>query len=394
MDISEHIAELLEDHDYVILPGAGAFMAAYRPARPDSDSDSDSDSAKGSGIESRSGNGDGSGSIRGSGLLLPPSREITFQPSMKMDDGVLTGYLMRQMGQTHQEARKRVTDYADDLLYRLHQEGQVCLDHLGTLTLQEGVMGFTPLEALERLPDAYGLAPVAYGPPPVDPVGVIPAGKPSADTPDPVKLEHATLPERRFRRKTLMLLLPAMGVVAAALLFWIFYFRGGSSPESSTRNSRQEVSPTGNEITSPSTSREVGATPGTLTMGDQNDTADAITRQIAADLDSTGKGRSGVGKGSDGKALSAPPKTAAGASATAQRPYYLVAGSFRSEKNAGDFMQKLIREGYQPVNLGQVGSYFIVATDSFMTEREAVRAANRYNEQHPGSEAWIYPSRR
>ncbi|HOY51599.1 MAG TPA: hypothetical protein PLX49_07520, partial [Prolixibacteraceae bacterium] len=133
MDLSGYIRELLEDHDFVILPGAGAFMASYRPAQPD-------ETGK---------------------MLLPPSRELYFNPELKMNDGLLPGYVMRQAEVTLREARKMVSEYVDDLLYHLDRDGQVTLEHLGTLTKREEEIAFTPLGALRQLPAAYGLIPVA-----------------------------------------------------------------------------------------------------------------------------------------------------------------------------------------------------------------------------------------
>ncbi|HPJ78026.1 MAG TPA: SPOR domain-containing protein [Prolixibacteraceae bacterium] len=411
MDLSGYIRELLEDHDFVILPGAGAFMASYRPAQPD-------ETGK---------------------MLLPPSRELYFNPELKMNDGLLPGYVMRQAEVTLREARKMVSEYVDDLLYHLDRDGQVTLEHLGTLTKREEEIAFTPLGALRQLPAAYGLIPVAMDaatpgevthksgtsaaeeheglvakkpdepvhakpespapekpdepapekpdepapgkpdePAPEKPDGPAP-GKPDESAPGkPDESVHAVpespAPEKpgksapgRNRRRALRVILPAVGLMLGALLIWVLVVREHPVADRTPQSREQQ--------------KAAAAPAHPAGEGDISAQADMTTKDTL--------------RGEMAPAVSALPAAQTGTTMAEapDRPYYLVAGSFRSQKNAGEFMEKLTREGFRPVSLGQVGSYWFVATDSFRTEREAVRAVNSFINTHPGSEAWIYKPR-
>ena len=65
--ICEHIEYLLRNHDCVIVPGWGAFIAQYQPA-----------------------------SFTEDGQMLPPSRLIGFNASISHQDGLLASSVMRR----------------------------------------------------------------------------------------------------------------------------------------------------------------------------------------------------------------------------------------------------------------------------------------------------------
>lgn len=50
--------------------------------------------------------------------------------------------------------------------------------------------------------------------------------------------------------------------------------------------------------------------------------------------------------------------------------YYTVGGSFKSPENADKFFNLLTAKGYHPVHLGLTGNFYLVAIDSFATERK------------------------
>jgi len=330
-------------------------MASYRPAQPD-------ETGK---------------------MLLPPSRELYFNPELKMNDGLIPGYVMRQAEVTLREARKMVSEYVDDLLYHLDRDGQVTLEHLGTLTKREEEIAFTPLGALRQLPAAYGLIPVAMdaatpgevthksGTSAAEEHEGLVAKKP--DEPVHAKPESPA-PEKpgksapgRNRRRALRVILPAVGLMLGALLIWVLVVREHPVADRTPQSREQQ--------------KAAAAPAHPAGEGDISAQSDMTTKDTL--------------RGEMAPAVSALPAAQTGTTMAEapDRPYYLVAGSFRSQKNAGEFMEKLTREGFRPVSLGQVGSYWFVATDSFRTEREAVRAVNSFINTHPGSEAWIYKPR-
>jgi hypothetical protein len=73
--------------------------------------------------------------------------------------------------------------------------------------------------------------------------------------------------------------------------------------------------------------------------------------------------------------------------------YYTIGGSFKSQQNAGEYFDQMVRKGYHPVRLGQIGSFYMVALDSFYTAKDASDAADRYMKLNGDTGVWIYHSR-
>lgn len=116
-DISIHIEYLLFRHECVILPGVGAFMASEVSAS----------------IES------------GAGVIVPPYRELTFNSSIKVDDGLLSHSVARKERVDHTTARLAVEDYADWVREEMSETGEVTIGSLGTLRQgEEGELTFLP----------------------------------------------------------------------------------------------------------------------------------------------------------------------------------------------------------------------------------------------------------
>ncbi len=396
VEISGYIAELLGEQDYVVLPGVGAFVSAYRAAHiPE-----------------------------GGTTVEPPSREVTFNHGMRMNDGFLTGYITSKTGASLQEARKLVSSYADDILYRLDRDGHVLLEKMGTLQKQKGEITFTPLEELNRLPGAYGLVavsleaatPVAEPPENVD-VTSEPENSGSAmdtsvaESPNPTVAPSATelptsppsppfpgkerkkdperlpLPGIRRSLKPLLVVVPLLLAIAALLFTFLPHHKNG-----------QESLPPGNHQNSTVTSGNPTPTmaPGT---GESTEGSPVPAPAEVSSADSSAASGPGSSAPDSAGTTSVTPASplvipAVSSSDTPQNTWYVVAGSFQSQKNADKFARELTHKGYQPFSLGKVGNYYFIATDSFRTESEAFRAVNQYNTLHPGSEAWVFLPRK
>jgi nucleoid DNA-binding protein len=130
-DISVLIRELLLKHDCVIIPGFGAFIGNYFPARVD----------------------------RKEGLFEPPARKITFNRHLTGNDGLLIGHVSSVTGAGYGEARDIVNDWSAELRTRIMSGNPVTLDHLGTFSLNyERAMVFEPDLTVNYLLSSYGLS--------------------------------------------------------------------------------------------------------------------------------------------------------------------------------------------------------------------------------------------
>ena len=130
-DISGNIRELLFKHDCVIIPGFGAFIGNYFPARAD----------------------------RREGLFMPPSRKITFNRHLTGNDGLLIGHVSSALGTGYAEARDIVLEWTDLLRTRIMTGTPQTIDHLGTFSLNyEGAIIFEPDTTVNYLLSSYGLS--------------------------------------------------------------------------------------------------------------------------------------------------------------------------------------------------------------------------------------------
>lgn len=193
--ITSCISDLLEEHEYVVIPGLGSFMSLYRPARFDQEED----------------------------LLLPPSQQVAFHPEVKEDDGVLANYLARRLKIPSLQAASMVEKFTDEVLYRLDHGEEVEFEKLGTLKRVEGRIVYTPgKEAV--LTDAFGLGPVP----------VQNRKLKTSEYESPVIQGLETSP-RKFKKWLWFLLIPLLALVPVVVILIRGNVRKEPSPAQSTR---------------------------------------------------------------------------------------------------------------------------------------------------------------
>lgn len=119
ISIIQHIQYLIVCHDCVVVPGLGAFVAQHVPASISSDGCA----------------------------ILPPSRELSFNPLLTHDDGLLVNSITRREGVSYECGRSAVGREVELIHRRLRHEGTLVLDRIGTLTLSDhGRMEFIPVK--------------------------------------------------------------------------------------------------------------------------------------------------------------------------------------------------------------------------------------------------------
>ncbi len=80
IDLTAHIEYLLMNHDCVVAPGLGAFLAHETPARYDSES----------------------------GQFMPPTRSLGFNQALTINDGLLAESVARRCGISLDSARAEI----------------------------------------------------------------------------------------------------------------------------------------------------------------------------------------------------------------------------------------------------------------------------------------------
>ena len=131
MKIGFYIGALLYQHDCVVIPGFGGFIANYTPAfiHPVQNS------------------------------FTPPSRQIMFNASLSHNDGLLASHIARVEGIGFDQALIRITEEVALIQKEVKSGKAVILEGLGSLRAnQEDRIIFTPGLFNNYLEDAYGLA--------------------------------------------------------------------------------------------------------------------------------------------------------------------------------------------------------------------------------------------
>lgn len=131
IELARHIEVLLLDNDCVIVPGFGGFVSHRVPSRR----------------------------VEEENLFLPPYRTIGFNPSMKLNDGLLVQSYMVAYDASYPEAVRLVESKVNYLENILQSEGEYELHGIGTLRQNiQGNYTFQPQEAGILSPDFYGMS--------------------------------------------------------------------------------------------------------------------------------------------------------------------------------------------------------------------------------------------
>lgn len=132
--ISSLILKLLYRNDCVIVPGLGAFITRRVASTYD---------------EQR-------------GLMLPPRKEVAFNPDLRHTDGLLADFMTAQgAAADYADAQSQIDAFATDVMQKVNAGDAYLMPDLGSFNLEEGRLTFTPAQGLNTLVESYGLAPVA-----------------------------------------------------------------------------------------------------------------------------------------------------------------------------------------------------------------------------------------
>lgn len=130
-NLARHIELLLRDNDCVILPGFGGFVAHSVPAYY----------------------------VGEEGLYYPPSRSISFNAAITMNDGLLAQSYMKSYQVDYARANYMIDVAVEQLIDILDEEGRVTLPRLGTITQDiHHSLQFVPEEAGINSPAHFGLS--------------------------------------------------------------------------------------------------------------------------------------------------------------------------------------------------------------------------------------------
>lgn len=137
LQLFTYIRKLIEDHDYVVVPGFGGFVARYEPAQIHPVSNE----------------------------FRPPDKTLAFNRNLSEDDGLLRAVLIKNEGLEPDEARKQIEHFSQRLLEDLEEKKMITMPGIGRIYVDvEGRIRFRQDEDAHLLPAAFGLPVFAADP--------------------------------------------------------------------------------------------------------------------------------------------------------------------------------------------------------------------------------------
>ncbi len=132
--LAHNLEILLLEHDLVMIPGLGGFLANYNQASMESGNDY---------------------------VFLPPSRSLLFNKELKSNDGLMVHAYMQYFDATYPQALKQLDLDVSELLDEMDIKGNVILENVGTLYKNiDGCISFEQMHTSVVTPMFFALPPI------------------------------------------------------------------------------------------------------------------------------------------------------------------------------------------------------------------------------------------
>ena len=129
MKISYHIFNLLQEHDCVIVPNFGAFVARNISAKISNDGSK----------------------------IYPPNKEITFNKSLIKSDGLLINRISSNENISYEVANDKLNNWVEKSHKKISKQGYIEIKNIGSISLENEKYIFTPSQNSIFLKSSYGL---------------------------------------------------------------------------------------------------------------------------------------------------------------------------------------------------------------------------------------------
>jgi cell division septation protein DedD len=345
MTLSRHITQLLFDHDCVIVPGFGGFVANasasfHHPVKH---------------------------------LFYPPYKKIAFNRNLQNNDGLLAHAVASSQNIPFADAMKIISAESDAWQAELRSSKRLALEKIGTFYYDvKGNLQFDQDMNANYLAGSFGLAPVQQRPikreQPVQPVLEIKR----KDRP-PIKLSTA--------QRTLRISAVAAAVLLLAVSVWVSLQPGilgnlqheysSLNPFSHDSNIQTSAPQAPEESATPQTGESASPLPETIA----EDPAPPAIENTAAYADTTSV-----------KNIQAPPAVLPEAA-----NFLIVGGCFRIHENAEKLVASLHEKGFSSASItGRTsGGLHMVSFGGFATREEAEVQLGKIKSEHE-PKAWLY----
>jgi nucleoid DNA-binding protein len=322
LDLTPFIRELILINECVILRGFGGFDTSYKNASFDQHNNK----------------------------FIPPGKKITFRPDWIVDNGALEKHIADTINITREEASEYIDQFVKELFSKINETGSCQLEGIGKFTGSEGkIDSFNTFEDENYLADSFGLDTLE-----VEAAQKI-IQKPVAEYPKPIIHKH--------RRKTWWYIVSGLLLLLAALTSFIIF-----------------SNKTGIKIFDfDETIDKSGDTSEIIVFGAKKDVLqDSVMKSIAQALDQNTEPKKALHP-TEPKA--AEPFKQEQIEVVQLSKFYLVAGSFKSRKNAETMKMQLEKKGFSPEIITAENQFYNVTIGKFDNKSSASNEKMRIRDQ-------------
>ncbi len=338
INLDKYIRELLLQHDCVILPGLGGFVANYKPAEFD-------------------------GSQK---TVLPPSRQILFNPNLVHNDGLLFAHISKETDYGYKEVQAMAEVYFKTIKYEVGKGLKFTIEELGYFFINKARKIEFAQESTDNLLIAsYGLSYLNYKE--FDRA----AGRTAKiyralDDTNPLVRQHRI---RRWIYTGAAACLLAGMILIPVKMGYLNLSGFDLSPVDSFRKEQavQEL------LISPSDTDTHLAEPEAGPAGPE-------TRSVEPEAEPAVIEATTIGSEAE---------IPAKAYFTPEASYHIIVGSFKGIDNARHLKQKMVDEGYAAEILTGENSFYRVSAQQYSLKKDAVTALASIRDQQAYKSAWI-----
>lgn len=130
MRLDSYISDLLYRYECVILPGFGAFLTHYQPARIHESTDA----------------------------FYPPSKLLSFNRQLQSNDGLLADHIAKSKDISYADALTAIRSYTRFLEHELEAGKNIIIEAVGSLAMEAGKISFEPSAENNYLTASFGLS--------------------------------------------------------------------------------------------------------------------------------------------------------------------------------------------------------------------------------------------
>lgn len=353
--IDKYICELLYDHDCVIVPSLGGFLASNVQAKLNPSQHN----------------------------ILPPRRKIAFNIYLRQNDGLLANHLVEYEQVSYTEAIRRIEEYVQDCFEKLDKQRKVIVERVGTIYYdKEKHLLFEPFRQTQFRKDAFGLSSVQF----------LPVDRENSESRIEQQRRELMKPRRSVRASRKIFTIKKsnykiLGIVAiAGTLLWfsfnLFLLQPGGGYLSS-------LNPFSTDTGIPEINKPIEKQTAPVVIEKPTEQSETVFVASTAPVNPDPDVELPKKEESPALAMVETKKIAEPVSITSSsQNYHVVAGAFKIAENADAFMKTLHSQGFTETHIIRKGLLNYVTYSSFASRNEAIAMLDSLRSQK--AEGWIW----